>query len=94
MYERCGTEVKCAVGTTKAFPIEVGLHQGSALSPFLFAIIMDSQTENCREEAPWQMMFADDVVLCEIDKKELDEDLERWRDALEKRGMKILLRDL
>ncbi|XP_047499087.1 uncharacterized protein LOC125045703 [Penaeus chinensis] len=45
MYERCMTEVWCAVGTTEAFPIEVGLHQGSALSPFLFAIIVDSLTE-------------------------------------------------
>ena len=81
--------MKCAVGTTKAFPIEVRLHQGSTLSPFLFAIIMDSLTENCRKGAPWQMMFADDVVLCARDKQELEEDLERWRDALEKRGMKI-----
>ena len=88
MYERCETEVKCAVGTTKAFSIEVGLHQGSALSPFPFAIIMVSLAENCRTEAPWQM-FADDVVLCARDKKELEENLERWRDALEKRGMKI-----
>ena len=43
--------------------MEVGLHQGSAFSPFLFAIMMDSLTENIRKEAPWQMMFADDVVL-------------------------------
>ena len=35
------------------------------------------------------MMFVDDVVLCARDKKELEEDLEQWRDALEKRGMKI-----
>ena len=79
MYEQCETEVKCAVGTTKAFPIEVGLHQGSALNPFLFAMIMDSLTENCRKEALWQMMIADDVVLRARDKKELEEDLERWR---------------
>ena len=62
VYERCETEVKCTVDTTKAFPIEVGLHQGLALSPFLLAIIMDSLTENCRKEAPWQMMFADGAV--------------------------------
>ena len=82
MYKRFETEVKCAVGTTKAFPIEIGLRQGSVLSPFLFAIIMDSLTEDCRKEAPWQIKFADDVVLCAKDKQEL-KDLEQWRDALE-----------
>ncbi|ROT72113.1 hypothetical protein C7M84_009515 [Penaeus vannamei] len=89
MYECCVTEVKCAVGTTQSFPIQVGLHQGSALSPFLFAIIMDSLTKDCRRKAPWNMMFADDVVLCAREKRELEEDLEQWRYALERRGMKI-----
>nr|XP_027218107.1 uncharacterized protein LOC113810667 [Penaeus vannamei] len=88
MYECCVTEVKCAVGTTQSFPIQVGLHQGSALSPFLFAIIMDSLTKDCRRKAPWNMMFADDVVLCAREKREL-EDLEQWKYAVERRGMKI-----
>ncbi|KAI5618717.1 protein tweety-like 2 isoform X3, partial [Silurus asotus] len=41
MYEDSVTAVKCAVGTTDWFKVEVGLHQGSALSPFLFAVVMD-----------------------------------------------------
>ncbi|KAK3566088.1 hypothetical protein QTP86_025536 [Hemibagrus guttatus] len=41
MYERCRTVVRCAVGQTEEFNVEVGLHQGSALSPFLFAMVMD-----------------------------------------------------
>ena len=31
---------ECTIETTKSFMIKVGLHQGSALSPFLFAVIM------------------------------------------------------
>ncbi|XP_069992354.1 uncharacterized protein [Penaeus vannamei] len=68
MYEHCMTEVKCAVGTTQTFPIEVGLHQGSALSQFLFAIIMDSLTKDCRKKAPWHMKFANvktSGILCD-----------------------------
>ena len=81
--------VKCVAGTSEPFKVEVGLHQGSALSPFLFAIIMDTLTDDIRKEAPWSMMFADDVVLCSEEKAGLEEDLERWRNALEKRGMKV-----
>ena len=43
--------------------VEVGVHQGSALSPFVFATDMDHLTEEVRREAPWNMLFADDVVL-------------------------------
>ncbi|KAK3513370.1 hypothetical protein QTP70_012333 [Hemibagrus guttatus] len=45
MYERSRTVVRCAVGQTEGFKVEVGLHQGSALSPFLFAIVMDQLSE-------------------------------------------------
>ena len=58
-------------------------------NPFLFAIMVDSLTENIRKEAHWQMMFADDVVLCAREKDVLELELEQWREALEKRGMKV-----
>ncbi|KAK3523592.1 hypothetical protein QTP70_002719 [Hemibagrus guttatus] len=45
MYERSRTVVRCAVGQTEEFNVGVGLHQGSALSPFLFAIVMDQLSE-------------------------------------------------
>ena len=65
MYKDAETVVKSTADTSEPFPVKVGLHQGSALSPFLFNIIMDVLTEGVRKESPpWQMMFADDVVLC------------------------------
>ena len=89
MYIESETVVKCVTGTSEPLKMEVGLHQGSALSPFLFAIIMDTFTDDIRKEALWSMMFADDVVLCCEEKAGLEEDLERWRNALETRGMKL-----
>ncbi|KAK3570213.1 hypothetical protein QTP86_016522 [Hemibagrus guttatus] len=53
MYERSRTVVRCAVGQTEEFKVEVGLHQGSALSPFLFAMVMDQLSEKVRQESPW-----------------------------------------
>ena len=32
MYGSCKTVVRCAMGVTEEFKVEVGLHQGSALS--------------------------------------------------------------
>ncbi|KAK3523982.1 hypothetical protein QTP70_017489, partial [Hemibagrus guttatus] len=89
MYERSRTVVRCAVGQTQEFNVEVGLHQGSALSPFLFAIVMDQLSEEVRQESPWTMMFADDIVICSESREQVEENLERWRFALERRGMKV-----
>ena len=84
MYDRATTTVRSATGLTEEFKVGVGLHQGSALSPFLFAIIIDRLTEDIRKDAPWDMLFADDIVLSRQNHRELEEDLEIWRNALKK----------
>ncbi|KAK3526352.1 hypothetical protein QTP70_024631 [Hemibagrus guttatus] len=89
MYERSRTVVRCAVGQTEEFNVKVGLHQRSALSPFLFAIVMGQLSEEVRQESPWTMMFADDIVICSESREQVEENLERWRFALERRGMKV-----
>ncbi|XP_063615410.1 uncharacterized protein LOC134788449 [Penaeus indicus] len=89
MYEGCQTQVRCAAGETEVFEVAVGLHQGSALSPFLYAIIIDCLTQEVQREAPWDMLFADDVVVCGNRRDEIEERLELWRGAMEDRGMKV-----
>ncbi|KAK3547532.1 hypothetical protein QTP86_021516, partial [Hemibagrus guttatus] len=79
MYERSRTVVRCAVGQTEEFKLEVGLHQGSALSPFLFAMVMDQLSEEVRQESPCTMIFADDIVICSESREQVEENLERWR---------------
>ncbi|KAK3544399.1 hypothetical protein QTP86_010407 [Hemibagrus guttatus] len=85
MYERSRTVVRCAVGQTEEFKVEVGLHQGLAL----FAMAIDQLSEEVGLESPWTMMFADDIVICSESREQVEENLERWRFALERRGMKV-----
>ena len=89
MYEESETVVRCAVETTKSFKVKVGLHQGSVLSPFLFAVIMDRLTDVVRREPLWTMLFADDILICEETREEVVQRLESWRYALVRRGMKV-----
>jgi hypothetical protein len=89
MYQGSITAVKSAAGLSEYFSVGVGLHQGSALSPFLFAIVMDRLTDTVRKESPQTMMFADDVVLCCENWDEAEVELEKWRYALERRGMRV-----
>ena len=73
MYEESQTVVRCAVETTESFKVKVGLHQGSALSPFLFAVIMDRLTDKVRTEPLWMMLFVDDIVICEETREEVEQ---------------------
>ena len=89
MYEGSETVVRCAVGTTESFKVKVGLPQGSALSPFLFAVVMDRLTDEVRREPPWTMLFADDIVILEETREEVEQRLKSWKYALERRRMKV-----
>ena len=77
MYEGSETVVRCVVGTTESFKVKVGLHQGSALSPFLFAVIMNRLTDKVRREPPWTMLFADNIVICEETREDGGEGMRR-----------------
>ena len=89
MYEGSETLVRCAVGTTKSFKVKVRMHQGSALSPFLFAVMMYRLTDEVRREPRWTMLFADNIVICEETWEEVERRLECLRYTLERRGMKV-----
>ena len=89
MYRSCNTKVVTQKGETEYFAIELGLHQGSALSHLLFIIKMDVITENIEKAPPWAMMFADDLVLCAMTREEAQEDLETWSVVFDRHGLNI-----
>ncbi|KAK3515253.1 hypothetical protein QTP70_013016, partial [Hemibagrus guttatus] len=51
-------------------------------------------SEEVRQESSWTMMFADDIVICSESREQVEENLERWRFALERRGMKVSRNDI
>ncbi|KAJ7957409.1 Retrovirus-related Pol polyprotein LINE-1 [Quillaja saponaria] len=89
MYEGVLTRVRTVDGMTGEFPITIGVHQGSSLSPYLFALVMDELTYNIQDRAPWCMLFADDIVLVDETREGLNSKLEMWRNALESKGLRL-----
>ena len=51
------------MGDMERFTVKVALHQGSALSPCLFDLVMDVIAEDVKEAPSSTIMFVDDIVL-------------------------------
>ena len=64
------TVMRITHGRTDEFPIKVGLHQGSGLSPFLFIVVLDVISEEFRCGLPCELLFADDLT-------DLEEEMQR-----------------
>ena len=45
------------------FEVKLGMHQGSVLSPFLFALVVDVVTELANDSILSELLYADDLVL-------------------------------
>ena len=63
MYAGCKTSVMTSAGENTEIQIEVGIHQGSAISPLLLVISLDVIMDDFEERTPGAMLFADDRVL-------------------------------
>ena len=90
MYEASATSARTTSRETGEFSMTIHLHQWSALSPYLFSLILDKLTTYIQEEVPWCMLFADDIVLVDESRHTVNKKLERWREALESKGFKII----
>jgi hypothetical protein len=83
MYDNVVTNVRTSEGDTNDFLINIGLHQGSALSSYLFTLMMDGVTRDIQGGILWYMLFADDVILVDASKTGVNQKLELWRRILE-----------
>ena len=81
MYKHATTRIRSYGGSVSEwFGVIVGVHQGSVLSPLLFIIVMEAVTHSVREGLPWEMLYADDLVLVGKCEEELKEKLKKWND--------------
>ena len=63
--------------------MKVGVHQGSVLSPLVFAIVVDVVRENVRNGLISEMLYADDLVLMSETMEGLREKFWKWMEAFE-----------
>jgi len=62
MYTGAKTVVRTVYGNSSGFQEKVGMHQGSALSPLLFVIVVEDISREFRVALPWELLYADVVI--------------------------------
>ena len=63
LYEGTKTRVRVDCEMSEEFEVKVWMHQGSVLSPFLFAVVVDVVTKFGREGELRELLNADDLVV-------------------------------
>jgi len=81
--------VRSPIGVSPPFPVSVGVHQGSALSPLLFILCMDTATADIKQPHPWSLLYADDVFLASETRQQLQEQTQAWNDRLQAHGLEV-----
>ena len=69
---------------SEEFLVQVNLHQGSVLSPLLFALAVDVFLQNAREGLLNEILYADDLVLMSASTENLKEKFLKWKEAFER----------
>ena len=92
MYENTTGRVVVGSGMSNEFQVNIGLRQGSALSPLLFILVMELISRKISTtDALRKIMYADDLVIVAEHREELQGALEEWNDMFKKHGLKMNL---
>ena len=92
MYERTKGRVVVGSGLSEEFLVNIGLRQGSALSPLLFIMVMEIISRKIStKDILRKIMYADDLAIIAESKQDLQEVLEEWKGVFEKHGLRMNL---
>ena len=81
LYTEACTIVRADTGLSESFEVNVGLHQGSVLSPLLLAAVTDVASSEARNGLPSELLYADDLVIMAPTMEQLGRRVADWRAA-------------
>ena len=89
MYTNAKSRVRVNNSYTDEFEVNVGVHQGSVLSPLLFIIVLEALSREFRTGCPWELLYADDLVIVDETLDGLTSKLRSWKEEMEKKGLRV-----
>ena len=89
MYDNAHSRIRVNDSYSNKVNINVGVHQGSVLSPLLFIIVLDALSTEFRTGCPWELLYADDLVITAENPELLESKLSTWKSNFEQKGLRV-----
>ena len=89
MYANARSRVRVNGQLSDEFEVKVGVHQGSVLSPLLFILVLEALSREFRTGVPWELLYADDLVIIAKSLEELIARFKAWKAGMEQKGLKV-----
>ena len=89
MYANARSRVRVNDQYSEEFGVKVGVHQGSVLSPLLFILVLEALSREFRTGTPWNLLYADDLLIIADTLDECKKQFKRWREEMEKKGLRV-----
>ena len=83
------SRVRVGDGYSEEFGVGVGVHQGSVLSPLLFIIVLEALSREFRTGCPWELLYADGLMISAGPKGEQLVKVKTWKTEMEKKGLRV-----
>ena len=92
MYSNARSRVRVGECYSDDFCVNVGVHQGSVLSPLLFIIVLEALSREFRTGCPWELLYADDLVIIAESVDVLRKKLGTWKSNMENKGLRVSMK--
>ena len=89
MYANARSRVRVNGQLSEDFDVTVGVHQGSVLSPLLFILVLEALSRGFHTDKPWELLYADDLVIIASSEQELVSRLRDWKKRMEDKGLRV-----
>ena len=89
IYVGVTTAVRMKREESKEFEAKVGVHLGSVFGPLLFTIVLKALSRHFWKGLPWELFYADDLVLLAESREILKEKIKIWKESLESKELKV-----
>ena len=89
MYNNARSRVRVNEQYSEEFGVGVGVHQGSVLSPLLFIMVPEALSREFRIDMPWEILYADDLVIIADSMGECITKLKAWKANMEEKSLRV-----
>ena len=89
MYDSPSSRIRVDDSYSDNIDVSVGVHQGSVLSPLLFIIVLEALSRDSRVGCPWDIFYADDLVITAETPDTLRQRLATWKQNFETKGLRM-----